>query len=87
MNRRCRKDLNQPEIVRQLRQLGASVLVVSALGIGFDLLVGHRGENYLIEIKRPGHKSDLTPHEKKLQEHWRGTYLIVETLDDFLRET
>ena len=86
MSRRCRKDLNQPEIVKQLRQIGASVLVVSAFGMGFDILVGYRGKNYLIEIKRSGRMNDLTENEKKLKSRWLGAYLIIETIEDFMKE-
>jgi hypothetical protein len=48
---RCRSDHNQRQIVEDLRSLGASVAVVSQHGLGFDLIVGMRGRNYLLEVK------------------------------------
>lgn len=83
MFRRYRSDLNQSQIVKDLRAIGASVCVVSQYGIGFDLLVGYRGLNYLVEVKRD-EKHHLTDNEKKLQEQWRGMYLVIKDIGGFL---
>lgn len=49
---RHRADKNQQDIVDELRDLGISVLILSQVGGGCpDLLIGHRGKNYLIEVK------------------------------------
>lgn len=49
MRRRARVDDNQAEIVKVLRQLGATVRPTHTVGDGFpDLVVGWRGKNYLV---------------------------------------
>lgn len=83
---RCRKDLNQDSIVDAIKRVGGSVLVVSHLGLGFDLLVGYRGRNFLVEIKAPGKRRDLTDNERALLSRWRGKYIVVETFTEFMEE-
>jgi hypothetical protein len=57
MRRRPCTDANQPEIVRALRQVGASVCILAGVGRGCpDLLVQYRERLYLLEIKIPGAK-------------------------------
>lgn len=47
-----RIDGNQAQIVRALRQVGATVLSLADMGDGCpDLLVGFRGFNILLEVK------------------------------------
>ncbi len=74
MNRRGHKgrvDKNQPEIVKALRAVGATVTSLAPVGDGCpDLLVGYRGETYLMEVKTATGK--LTPDQVKWQESWRG---------------
>ena len=75
-----RADHNQAEIVRQLRDCGCSVQVLSQVGNGFpDLLVGFRGVNYLIEVKDVGY--DLS--EKQIVWHalWQGQVAVVRSFD------
>lgn len=71
-----RTDANQTEIVDTLRSVGATVQILSAVGDGCpDLLVGFRGENYLLEVKdgnKPPSKRRLTPAEKKFFDTWKG---------------
>lgn len=58
-----RTDLNQQSIVNALRQIGALVVDTSMVGNGFpDLVVGWRGETYLIECKN----GDRAPSARKL---------------------
>lgn len=48
-------DGNQAEIVRSLRHIGAVVQSLASVGGGCpDLLVGFRGQWYLIEVKQKG---------------------------------
>ena len=58
-------DANQREIVEALRGLGCDVVDVHWLGQhvpGFpDLIVGHRGRSWLVEVKTAAGK--LTPDE------------------------
>ena len=70
-------------MVGDLRAIGASVKVVSQYGIGFDLLVGYRGANYILEVKQPGQKEALTANEWTMQENWRGSYMVVDSAEDF----
>ena len=52
MRRAAKIDANQTEIVKALRQVGASVQSLASTGKGCpDLLVGFRGVNWLLEIK------------------------------------
>lgn len=83
-----RTDANQTAIVSAFRKLGATVSITSALGKGFpDLVVGYRGQNFLVEIK-DGSKlpsaQKLTPDETKWHETWRGQITIIRSVDDVL---
>ena len=78
-----RADSNQEEIVDALRDIGASVLVLSQVGGGApDLLVGFRGKEYLMEIKAP--KGKLRPGQKKFFDTWKGKSFIVRSVDEAL---
>lgn len=81
--RRGRVDGNHKEIVKALRDVGASVQSLADLGKGVpDILVGFRGDNYIMEIKdwrQPPSKRRLTPDEKKWHQLWAGPVCIVET--------
>ena len=84
-----RTDHNQAAIVAALRSAGASVQTLHEVGKGCpDLLVGHRGDNYLIEVKNPAQKpSDrkLTVEEQAWHEGWKGQKAVVETEAEALR--
>ncbi len=84
MTSRCRSDLNQSTIVRQLRQMGASVEIVSTQAHGFDLVIGWRGSNYVVEVKQPGKKDDLTELERYRMNTWAGRYMVIDSTEDFL---
>lgn len=84
-----RVDANQSQIVKALRQAGASVQSLADLGQGVpDLLISFRGVNYLAEVKdwrqRPS-KRKLTPLEKKWHQAWQGQIAIVETPAEALK--
>ena len=78
-------DANQGRIVRALRDVGATVTVLSQVGYGCpDILVGFRGVNYLLEIKdgeKPPSKQQLTPAETRWHDEWRGQAAIVNSVD------
>ena len=77
-------DRNQAEIVSALRQVGASVLVLSRVGQGCaDLAAGIRGETFFLEVKTD--KGKLTPREQEFMDEWRGHYAIVRTPEEALR--
>ncbi len=68
-------DGNQAEIVSTLRTAGASVTVTSMVGGGFvDLVVGFRGNTYLVECKNPDGRgrNSLTPAEMEWFKAWKG---------------
>ena len=86
--RGARVDNNQKEIVQGLRRVGATVLHTHQLKNAFDILVGYRGVNYIMEIKdgsKPPSQRKLTEGEMKFKESWRGgEYHVVNSLDEAL---
>ena len=77
-------DANQSEIVAALRELGATVTVLSQVGYGCpDILVGWHGINYTMEIK-DGSKSpsrqQLTPAEMRWHNEWQGQRAVVNSI-------
>lgn len=92
MRRRSKIDDNQPEIVKALRKLGATVAHTHQIGQGFpDILIGYNG-NHLAEIK-DGSKypsaRKLTPDEQKWHDNWPNKVHIIESLADveqFIKE-
>lgn len=82
-------DANQPEIVKALRQVGASVQPLHIVGQGCpDLLVGYRFRNYLIEVKdgsKPPSHRRLTPDQEDWYSRWRGQKAIATDIDSALR--
>lgn len=91
MRQDARKDANQDQIIADLRRsdIGASVAVTHQLGNGVpDIVVGFRGENFLIEIKdgsKPPSARRLTPDEKDFHMGWQGQIDVANDLDDVLR--
>lgn len=78
-----RRDENEPEIVRVLAQIGASVLRLHDC----DLLVGYRGKNILIELKdgaKPPSARKLTDKQLIFRAEWRGQYDVAHSIDDVL---
>lgn len=64
MRKHGKIDLNQPEIVKALRQVGAEVTSIADMGNGIaDILVSFRRSWYVIEIKN----GELTPSAQKLK--------------------
>lgn len=83
-----RIDSNQPELVKKLRALGASVTMTHMVGKGFpDIVVGWGGKNYLFEIKDPAKspsRRKLTLDEAKWHKAWMGEAHTVTTFLDCL---
>lgn len=76
-----RIDQNQPDMVKAFRKAGMTVQILSDVGKGCpDILVGYRGQNYLVEIKNGNKK--LTPHEEVFFANWKGQVIILRSLDD-----
>ena len=67
----ARVDANQDQIVSALRAAGAYVWII---GLPVDLLVGFRGQTFLIEIKS-GSKRRFTAIQADFFENWSGSTL------------
>ena len=85
MRYRGKVDANQPEIVKALRDAGASVTSLADLGDGCpDLLVGFNHKTVLMELKS-GLKDGLTRDEITWHSKWRGGPLcVVRSVDEAL---
>jgi hypothetical protein len=86
MTRRAAKvDGNHGEIVKVLRQCGASVQSLAQVGDGCpDILVGFRGQNLLLEIKdgsRPPSARKLTVDQVPWHAQWRGSVAVVHSVE------
>jgi hypothetical protein len=88
-------DANQASIVNALRAVGASVVDLSAVGRGVpDLLVGFRGQTYLLEVKNKLGRNRLTADQDVFLAWWHGVppIIVYNELDaltaiDAVRET
>lgn len=79
-------DLNQSNIVRSLRMLGASVHITAMVGNGFpDIVVGWFGKNYLFEIKNTVTHGKLNTLQLIFRDSWKGSVFVVESFDDVLK--
>lgn len=63
-----RVDANQDQIVSALRAAGAYVWII---GLPVDLLVGFKGQTFLVEVK-DGPKKRLTALQADFFESWAG---------------
>lgn len=81
MRRAARVDVNQPEIVKALRKVGATVASLAAVGDGVpDLLVGFQGRTVLIEVKdgsKPKSARQLTDEQIEWHVVWKGGPCVV----------
>ena len=82
MRRAAKIDGNHEQVVGVLRSMGCSVQSLAGVGRGVpDLLVGVGGHNILIEVKN-GPKGKLTPDQTTWMINWRGTVLVVSSVDE-----
>jgi hypothetical protein len=81
MRRAAKVDSNQAAIVAELRQVGASVQPLHAVGGGVpDLLVGFRGKSWLFEVKdftAPPSQRALTDAQVQWHRQWRGQVAVI----------
>jgi len=68
MRRAARVDANQDQVISALRAAGAYVWII---GLPVDLLVGHKGHTFLVEIK-DGPKKRLTALQEAFFAKWEG---------------
>lgn len=82
--RRHASDKNQEAIVKALRKLGASVVILSQVAGGCpDLLIGYRAQTFLIEVKNG---SKLTTQQQIFHDTWSGGKLhVASTIEEVLR--
>lgn len=84
-----RVDSNHREVVKALRDIGASVQSIADIGKGApDLLCGLRNRNTILEVKNgklPPSKRQLTPDEKVWHQKWRGQIAVVGSIEEALR--
>lgn len=76
MRRAAKRDTSEPAIVSALIQCGFSVY---RLNQPVDLLVGHRGKNFLVECKT-GHKGygkALNGNQQDFNDQWRGGKVVT----------
>jgi hypothetical protein len=77
-----RVDDNQSKVVKALRDLGATVQHLHAVGKGCpDIVVGFKGKNLLLEIK-DGDKKVLTPDQVNWHKLWKGQVNVVTSVDE-----
>lgn len=82
--RAAKVDRNQPEIVKALRDEGATVQILSSVGKGCpDILVGYNEVNYLMEIKYEDGK--LTPDQRVWHSTWLGRLYVVRSAPEAIR--
>jgi hypothetical protein len=87
MRRAARRDDNEQDVIKAMREAGAYVKVINDEGL-FDLLVNYRGETMLIEVKdgaKPPSARRLTDAEAKFHNEWPGSDLyIVNSVEEAL---
>ena len=88
MRRAARIDRNQPEIVKAIRQLGATFQHTHQIPGALDGIIGYRGVDQRVEIKDPDQPKSarkLTPKEQQTFDEWHGREpVIIETYDDVI---
>ena len=68
----ARIDTNHKEIVKALREAGATVVSLASMKHGCpDLMVGYAGETVLMEIKRDA-KAKFTSDQLEFLGKWKG---------------
>lgn len=79
MRRAARRDSNESDIVKAMRETGAYVKAINDEGT-FDLLCYYNGHTLLLEIKdgaKPPSARRLTDAEQKFHDEWPGSNLHI----------
>lgn len=84
MRRASKVDANQKAIVHALRLIGASVESLHQVGKGVpDLLVGFRGQMWLLEVKNPDGRNRVHMEQTAWHDAWQGPeVLVVRSVDE-----
>ena len=72
-----KRDLNEPDIVAELRARGFSV---THMDKPVDLLIGKHGQTWCAEVKMEGGK--LTKAQVDFYDTWRGNQLVLRSIKD-----
>jgi Holliday junction resolvase len=82
----ARIDTNHKEIVKALREAGATVVSLASMKHGCpDLLVGYANETLLMEIKKDS-KAKFTPDQLEFIGKWKGGAISrVDSVDAAIR--
>ena len=81
----ARIDRNQPEIVKEFRRLGYSVLIIAQLKNCCDIIIARDGFTCAVEIKdgaKPPSARRLTEGEQGFKDTWKGRWYLCESIDD-----
>jgi hypothetical protein len=85
------RDSNESEIISSLQAIGATVEPMPTGGGVPDLLVGYKGDNFLMEVKPEPVKgkvfaSDVKLNPKQVEWHktWKGQKAVVRTPQEAL---
>lgn len=71
-----RTDANQSRIVQHYRKRGATVEVLSSVGMGVpDLMVGYKFFTFLVETKVPA--AELNQRQREWHAGWAGAVAVV----------
>ena len=79
MRRAARRDDNERDIIKAMRECGAFIKAVNDEG-AFDLLVWYNGHTLLLEVKdgsKPPSARRLTDAEQKFHDEWPGNNLYI----------
>ena len=85
MRTAARVDRNQPEIVKEFRRLGFSVLLIHQLKNCCDIIISRDKFTAVIEIKdnaKPPSQRKLTTGEQEFKDNWKGRYYLCESIED-----
>jgi hypothetical protein len=83
VRRAAKTDSNQAAIVKALKSIGVSVVYIKK---PVDLLICHKGETALMEVKNPDGKDQLTRDQIEFLARWPGKVHVVRTVDEAIRE-
>ena len=83
-------DMNQKLLIAHCKRIpGVSVQLLSDVGKGVpDVLLGYRGRNLLIEIKRDDvspSRSKLNARQERWHSEWNGQVAVVRNVADIWR--